>query len=91
MTRDEAIDRFKKSEDKDYNQAMTDLETTALLQRYSHAEISAAELRRKLGDISYADVIIELAARNIPLPRASQKGREDRLAKAHAWLFPRSA
>jgi hypothetical protein len=70
---------------------MTELETTALLERYSHAEISAAELRRKLGDISYADVIIELAKRNIPLPRASQKGREERLARAHAWLFPHSA
>ncbi len=69
---------------------MTDLETTALLKRYSNAEISAADLRRKPGDISYADVIIELAKRNIPLPRASQKGREERLATAHAWLFPPS-
>jgi hypothetical protein len=69
---------------------VTELEKTALLERYSHAKISAAELRRRLGNISYADVIIELAKRNIPLPRASQKGREERLAKAHGWLFPHS-
>jgi len=67
---------------------MTDVETTALLERYSHAEISAADLRRRLGNISYADVIIELAKRDLPLPRASQKGREERLARAQAWLFP---
>lgn len=70
---------------------MTEAETTSLLERYSHAEISAVELRRRLGNISYADVIIELAKRDLPLPRASQKGREERLAKAHEWLFPRVA
>jgi hypothetical protein len=67
---------------------MTSLEHDTLLERYSRAEISDAELRHRLGDISYADVIIELGKRNLPLPRASQKGREEQLAKAHAWLFP---
>jgi hypothetical protein len=65
---------------------MIDAETTALLRFYPHAD-----LRRRLGDISYADVIIEPAKRNIPLPRASHKGREERLAKAHGWLFPNCA
>jgi len=67
---------------------MTNAEADALLERYSRADITAAELRRRLGNISYADVIIELGKRNLPLPRASEKGREERLAKAHAWLFP---
>jgi len=48
------------------------------------------ELRRSLGGISYADVLIELAKRDLPLPRASQDGREQRIAEARAWLFPRA-
>ena len=69
---------------------MTEAESTTLLERYSHAEISSVELRRSLGGISYADVLIELAKRDLPLPRASQDGREQRIAEARAWLFPRA-
>ncbi len=68
---------------------MTDLETTTLLERYSHADISAVELRRVLGGITFGDVLVELAKRELPLPRAARAGREQRLAKAKAWLFPR--
>lgn len=70
---------------------MAPLDKDWLLERYSHAEISAMELRRALGDISFADVIIELAQRNLSLPRASQVGREKQIARAEELLFPRVA
>ena len=74
-----------------YRSFMTNVEKTTLLQRYSRGEMTAGELRWRLGDISYADVIIELAQRDIPLPRAPQKGREEKIARAYAWLFPKVA
>jgi hypothetical protein len=70
---------------------MTDVETTTLLGRYSRAEISAIELRRALGGITFGDVLIELAKRDLPLPKAPRTGREQRLAEARALLFPRAA
>lgn len=70
---------------------MTHLEKNQLLERYSRAEISATELRYALDDISFADVIIELAQRNLPLPRAAQAGREQKIARARELLFPRAA
>ncbi len=70
---------------------MTPSEKTQLLERYSRADISALDLRRALGDIGYGDVIIELAQRNLPLPRASQAGREARIGRARELLFPRVA
>jgi hypothetical protein len=69
---------------------MTADETTAVLARYSNAEISAAEVRRSLGGATFADGLIELAKRNLPLPRASRSGREQRIAEARALLFPGS-
>ena len=68
---------------------MSESEKLALLERYSRGEISAVELRRRLGGISYGEVLIELAARDLPLPRAPQAGREDRLALAREMLFPK--
>lgn len=68
---------------------MTEAQKLALLERYSRGEISAVELRRRLGDITYGDVLIELAAHGLPLPRAPQQGREDRLALAREMLFPK--
>jgi hypothetical protein len=70
---------------------MTELETTKLLERYSRAEISAVELRRALGGISFGDVLIELANHDLPLPRAPRAGREQRIAAARALLFPSAA
>jgi hypothetical protein len=70
---------------------MTEEEKTRLVEQYSRAEISAVDLRHALGNIGYADVIIELAKRDLPLPRASQVGREEQIAKAAAWLFPTDA
>ena len=70
---------------------MTESEKTALLTRYSHGAISAIELRRRLGNASYGDVLIELAALGLPLPRASQAGREGRIARARELLFPKAS
>jgi ABC-type polar amino acid transport system ATPase subunit len=67
---------------------MLDVEETALLERYSRAEISAMELRRALGGITFGDVLIALAKHDLPLPRALQAGREQRIAEARALLFP---
>jgi len=66
---------------------MTEMEIAALLERFSRAEISAVELRRSLGGLTYGDVLRELAQRGLPLPRAPQAGREERIATAHMWLF----
>lgn len=68
---------------------MGESEKLALLERYSRGEISAVELRRLLGGISYGEVLIELAARDLPLPRAPRAGREDRIALAREMLFPK--
>src|SRR6266404_5274812 len=54
--------------------AMAEVETVELLKRYSEARISAVELRRALGRATFADVLIELAKRNLPLPRAPEAG-----------------
>ncbi len=70
---------------------MTEEEKTRLVEQYSRAEISALDLRRALGNIGYGDIIIELAKRNLPLPRASQVGREEQIARAEALLFPKEA
>jgi hypothetical protein len=62
-----------------------------LFKRYSEAQISAVELRRALGGATFADVLIELAKRNLPLPRAPEAGREQRIAAARILLFPKVA
>jgi len=71
---------------------MTEAETTKLLKRYSEAKISVVELRRALGGgVTFGDVLIELARRDLPLPRAPEAGREQRIAAARAALFPKAA
>jgi len=70
---------------------MADVETAELLKRYSEARISAVELRRALGKATFADVLIQLAKHNLPLPRAPAAGREQRIAAARALLFPKAA
>ena len=68
---------------------MTEAETAALLTKYSRAEISATQLRRELGGVTYGDVLAELARHNLPLPRTPEAGSKDRIARARAILFPR--
>ena len=67
---------------------MTEDETKELLKRYSQARISATALRRALGRITFGDVLIELAKRDLPLPRAPEEGRRQRIEAARAVLFP---
>ena len=70
---------------------MTDAETKALLVKYANAEISAMQLRRALGGVTYGDVLVLLAARNLKLPRTPQADSEERIARARAILFPHVA
>jgi hypothetical protein len=73
-----------------YDDGMTETDKSALLERYSRNDISAVELRRALGGVTFGDVLIELAKRDLPLPRAPAAGREESIAQARAWLFPRT-
>lgn len=59
------------------------------LEAYSRCEMSAIELRRRLGGINYGDVLRLLGEAGLPLPRAPVEGREEQLARARAWMFPR--
>jgi len=70
---------------------MTEIETAALFERFSRAEMSAVELRRSFGAMTYGDVLQQLARRGLPLPRAPQAGREEQIATARAWLFTPAA
>jgi hypothetical protein len=70
---------------------MDEAEKSRLLERYSHARISSVEVRRALGGITFGDLLVELAKRDLPLPRASRAGREERIAKARVLLFPPAA
>jgi hypothetical protein len=70
---------------------MTETERRDLLRRYSEGRISAIELRRSLGGITFGDVLIELAQHDLPLPRAPEAGRQERIAAARALLFPKAA
>lgn len=70
---------------------MTEDEAGSLLKRYSEGRISAAELRHALGGITFGDLLVQLARHDLPLPRASEAGREQRIAAARALLFPKAA
>jgi hypothetical protein len=69
---------------------MNDTENQALA-CYSRGEMSALELRRRLNGASYGDVLRLLSEAGLPLPRAPLAGREDRVALARAWMFPKHA
>ena len=58
------------------------------LAAFSRGEMSALELRRRMGDATYGEVLQRLAERDLPLPRAPTAGRDADLARARAWLFP---
>ena len=55
---------------------------------FSRGEMTALELRRRLGGATYGAVLAMLGEPGLPLPRAPTAGREADLAKARAWLFP---
>jgi len=58
------------------------------LRAYSQGEVTAMDLRRRLGGATYGEVLSLLGAENLPLPRAPTHGREKQLERARRWLFP---
>jgi hypothetical protein len=69
---------------------MLDQTNLASLEAYSRCEMSAIELRKRLGGITYGDVLLLLSEHNLPLPRASQVGREEQIQRATEWMFPKN-
>jgi hypothetical protein len=65
------------------------METGAALEAYSRGDMSAIELRRRLGGATYGEVLALLSKHNLPLPRASTAGREETIERARNWLFPK--
>ena len=63
--------------------------TRLALESYSVGRMGALELRRRLGNATYGEVLRLLSEAGLPLPRASQVGREAQIARAHAWMFPK--
>jgi hypothetical protein len=57
------------------------------LRGYSQGEVTAVDLRRRLGGATYGEVLGLLGAENLPLPRAPLDGREEQLERARRWLF----
>lgn len=60
----------------------------AALRAYSRGDLAALDLRRRLGDATYGEILKLLSEECLPLPRAPLAGREDSLARARQWLFP---
>jgi hypothetical protein len=60
------------------------------LEAFSRGEMSALELRRRLGGATYGEVLRLLSEQNLPLPRAPEKGREEQIGRAHSWMFPKN-
>ncbi|HXZ14818.1 MAG TPA: hypothetical protein VEH77_02385 [Roseiarcus sp.] len=67
---------------------MTETERQAL-DAFSQGQMTAIELRRRLGGATYGDVLRLLDEASLPLPRAPVAGREQNLERARAWLFPK--
>jgi hypothetical protein len=61
------------------------------LEAYSRGEMTALELRRRLGGATVGEVLERLAEAGLPLPRAPVTGREEQIARARSWMFPRGA
>ncbi|HUZ67464.1 MAG TPA: hypothetical protein VMU56_07345 [Beijerinckiaceae bacterium] len=59
------------------------------LEAYSRGEMTALELRRRLGGATYGEVLRLLSEEGLPLPRAPTAGREEQIARARAWMFPK--
>lgn len=67
---------------------MNDTEKSAL-EAFSRGAMTAVELRRRLGNASYGDVLRLLSEASLPLPRAPVAGREAQIARAREWMFPK--
>nr|WP_294510314.1 hypothetical protein [uncultured Rhodopila sp.] len=65
------------------------METKAALEAYSRGDMTAIELRWRLGGATYGEVLGQLSEHNLPLPRAPTAGREEQIERARGWLFPK--
>jgi len=61
------------------------------LKAYSQGRMTALELRRRLDNATYGEVLLLLSQADLPLPRAQTAGREDQLNRAREWMFPEHA
>jgi hypothetical protein len=59
------------------------------LEAFSHGEMTALDLRRRLGSATYGEVLRLLSELDLPLPRAPEQGREEQIKRAHSWMFPK--
>ncbi len=67
-----------------------DQEKTAL-ETFSRGEMTALELRLRLGGATYGDILRRLSEAGLPLPRNPVAGREEQIKRARDWMFPRPA
>jgi hypothetical protein len=59
------------------------------LEAFSNGKTTALELRRRLGGVTFGDVLLLLSEHNLPLPRAPVQGREEQISRARSWMFPK--
>lgn len=59
------------------------------LEAFSHGNMTAIELRRRLGGATYGEVLRLLSELELPLPRAPEAGREEQIKRARSWMFPK--
>jgi hypothetical protein len=57
---------------------------------YSRGEMTALELRRRLGGATYGEVLRLLSEEDLPLPHAPVAGREEQIERARSWMFPKN-
>ncbi len=61
----------------------------SILAAYSAGTITAIDARRRLGSATFGELLRMLADEGLTLPRTSTAGREEILARARTWLFPK--
>jgi len=59
------------------------------LEAFSRGEMSALDLRRRLGGATFGEILGLLRDRDLPLPRAPVAGREEQISRARSWMFPK--
>lgn len=58
------------------------------LQAFSQGAMTAIELRRRLGNATFGEILLLLGQEALPLPRAPVAGRKEQIARARSWMFP---